>query len=83
MVHSTNVRTFGLSMNNKKKDGFLRLVVFTIVKIMSTDKEIDTIYWYWLVGILVGILSTKEFGGNSLNSSTAIRFRREQKTPAP
>jgi hypothetical protein len=23
-------------------------------------------YWYWLVGILVGILSTKEFGGNSL-----------------
>ncbi len=26
----------------------------------------DSIYWYWLVGILVGILSTKEFGGNSL-----------------
>jgi hypothetical protein len=23
-------------------------------------------YWYWSVGILVGILSTKEFGGNSL-----------------
>jgi hypothetical protein len=25
---------------------------------------------YWSVGILVGILSTKEFGGNSLNSLT-------------
>jgi hypothetical protein len=24
-----------------KKDGFLRLIVFTIVKIKSTDKEID------------------------------------------
>ncbi len=24
----------------EKKDGFLRLIVFTIVKIMSTDKEI-------------------------------------------
>jgi hypothetical protein len=25
-----------------------------------------TTYWYWLVSILVGILSTKEFGGISL-----------------
>jgi hypothetical protein len=40
MVHSTNVLMFGLSTNNKKKDGFLRLIVFTIVKITSTDKEI-------------------------------------------
>jgi hypothetical protein len=40
MVHSTNVLTYGLSKNNKKIDGFLRLIVFTIVKIMSTDKEI-------------------------------------------
>jgi hypothetical protein len=40
MVHSTNVLTYGLSSNNKKKDGFLRLIVFTTVKIMSTDKEI-------------------------------------------
>jgi hypothetical protein len=44
---------------------------------------IDIPYWYWLVGILVGILSTKEFVGNSLNSLTAIRFRQEQKTLAP
>ncbi len=25
----------------RKKDGFLRLIVFRVVKIMSTDKEID------------------------------------------
>jgi hypothetical protein len=40
MVHSTYVLTFGLSTNDQKKDGFLRLIVFTIVKIISTDKEI-------------------------------------------
>jgi hypothetical protein len=40
MVHFTNVLTYGLSMNNRKKDGFPRLTVFTIVKITSTDKEI-------------------------------------------
>jgi hypothetical protein len=28
------------SVQTIKKDGFLRLIVFTIVKIMSTDKEI-------------------------------------------
>jgi hypothetical protein len=41
MVHSTNVLTYGLSTNDRKKDGFLRLIVFTIVKIMSTGKEIE------------------------------------------
>ncbi len=30
---------------------------------------IDIIYWYWSVGISVGILSTREFGGNSLTLS--------------
>jgi hypothetical protein len=40
MVHSTTVLTYGLSMNDQKKDGFLRLMVFTIVKITSTYKEI-------------------------------------------
>ncbi len=44
MVHSTNVLMYGLSTNDQKKDGFLRLIVFTIVKITSTDKEI---YEYW------------------------------------
>jgi hypothetical protein len=39
MVHSTKVHTYGLSTNNKK-NGFLRLIVLTIVKITSTDKEI-------------------------------------------
>ena len=39
MVQSTKVLTYGLSMNDKK-NGFLRLIVFTIVKITSTDKEI-------------------------------------------
>ncbi len=39
MVHSTNVLTYGISTNDKK-DGFLRLIVFTIVKITSTNKEI-------------------------------------------
>jgi hypothetical protein len=32
-----------------KKDGFLRLIVFTIVKITSTDKEIQ-LYKYGFVG---------------------------------
>ncbi len=41
MVHSTNVLRYGLSTKDQKKDGFLRLIVFTIVKITSTDKEID------------------------------------------
>ncbi len=41
MVHSTFVHTYGLSMNDKK-DGFLRLIIFTIVKITSTDKEMGT-----------------------------------------
>jgi hypothetical protein len=40
MVHSTNVLTHGLSTNDQKKDSFLRCIVFTIVKITSTDKEI-------------------------------------------
>ncbi len=40
MVHSTNVLTYGFSMNDKK-DSFLRLIVFTIVKITGTDKEIQ------------------------------------------
>jgi hypothetical protein len=40
MVHSTTILTYGLSTNDRKKDGFLRLIVFTIVKITSTDKEI-------------------------------------------
>ena len=40
MIHSTNVLTYGCSTNDQKKDGFLRLIVFTIVKITSTDKEI-------------------------------------------
>ncbi len=39
MVHSTNVLTYGLDTNDKKRR-FLRLIVFTIVKITSTDKEI-------------------------------------------
>jgi hypothetical protein len=44
MVHSTNVLTFGLSTNNKK-DSFLRLIVFTIVKVTSTNKENISLYW--------------------------------------
>ncbi len=40
MVHSTNVLTYGLSTNDQIKDGFQRLIVFTIVKITSTNKEI-------------------------------------------
>ncbi len=36
MVHSTNVLMYGLSTNAKKK----RLIVFTIVKNTSTNKEI-------------------------------------------
>jgi hypothetical protein len=45
VVHSTNVLTYGLSMNDRKKDGFLRLIVFTIVvKITSTNKEISCVY---------------------------------------
>jgi hypothetical protein len=38
-VHSIFVHTYGLSTNDKK-DGFLRLIIITIVKITSTDKEI-------------------------------------------
>jgi hypothetical protein len=48
MVHSTNVPTYGLSTNDQKKDGFLRLIVFTIVKITSTNKEI---VGFWVVCI--------------------------------
>ncbi len=44
VVHSTNILTYGLSTNDRKKDGFLRLKVFTIVKIMSTDKEVRSVY---------------------------------------
>ncbi len=40
ILHSTNILTYGLSTKDKKKDGFPRLIVFTIVKITSTDKEI-------------------------------------------
>jgi hypothetical protein len=39
MVHSTYILT--TQYKQLKKDGFLRLIVFTIVKIMSTDKEIS------------------------------------------
>ncbi len=46
MVHSTNLLTYGLSTNNWKKEGLLRLIVFTIVKITSTNKEIG-MTWTW------------------------------------
>jgi hypothetical protein len=38
------------SVRTIKKDGFLRLIVFTIVKITSTDKEISL--ESWMVSIL-------------------------------
>jgi hypothetical protein len=43
MVHFTNVLMYELSTNDQKKDSFLRLIVFTIVKITSTNKEIVTL----------------------------------------
>jgi hypothetical protein len=75
MVHSTNVLTYGLSTNNQKKDDFLRLIVFTIVKITSTDKEIG-IPTYLLVPFLR--IEYVEF-----NNLTTIRFWQEQKTLFP
>ncbi len=91
VVNTTLCTTWGC-INTLNYPGFLgRVQEFPCreVRFPSWKYNIGRIfkitYWYWLVGISVGILSTKEFGGNSLtlNSLTAIRFRRELKTPTP
>ncbi len=81
MVHSTNILTFGLSMNDWKKDGFLRLIVFTIVKITSTNKEIpDSRICYFLAVVVRFLL----FGGfaNKRESCTydSVYYLRREKT---
>jgi hypothetical protein len=62
MLHSTYVLMYGLSMIDQKKDGFLRLIVFTIVKIASTNKEkiilvpasVAMLFCWLIFGIYVG-----------------------------
>jgi hypothetical protein len=55
MAHSTYVLRYGISANDKK-DGFQRLIVFKIVKITSTDKEISNCL-VWATKLMVATLA--------------------------
>jgi hypothetical protein len=43
-----------------------KIELYTVLILVAWPVLVLISYWYWSVGILVGMLSTKEFGGNCL-----------------